>query len=490
MLSFRAKSRNLHSLVLSVVLAAPLHAQLVTPRTVPVFQDEQFSLFPTSRPGLNGLSIALDDTLADPFSNPAKTARLRGLLMVTSPYSHSITQNRGGGRTIPAGIMFGSDQWSGLLYGAMQEIDREGPIWSLPTSERTGSNQYLTATVARHFDNGINVGLGAFHADLSVVDGVDLLYPGSDRIAQSGSLTDVRLGATKTWNPGHVAELVLVRNTTHMRHDVHFTTWTWDPTRQTSVQSQRQDINLDETNIIGAHSTYVLPVGVEGWRIGVLATANRLDHPKIPNYVLQSIPRDPGSTNAFNIGVGAARETGVFTFATEVVLEPMASNTWADMTTNFTRPDGSIIPAGEKTMENHFTFRNGRAAIGGGRRFALDTATGANLTINFGLSARSTTYDLLQTNNMARTLRSQHEHWVEAGPSFGFRMQTRDFDFSYAYRTLCGTGCVEGDQVFVSPVADSGAPSTGGIIAAPNSPLFLSSGRESSHHFIITVPIR
>jgi len=57
---------------------------------------------------------------------------------------------------------------------------------------------------------------------------VDLLYAGSDGIEQSGSVTDVRLGATKEWEKGHVLELVLLRNTTNMRHDVHFTTSVWD----------------------------------------------------------------------------------------------------------------------------------------------------------------------------------------------------------------------------------------------------------------------
>ena len=104
---------RLHATRLAAVLAlalaaAPAPAQLVTPRTVPVFQDEQFEIYPSSRPGFAGVFIALDDTLNDPFVNPAKGTRLRGLTITTAPYSHGISGNRGGGRTLPIGFLAGS----------------------------------------------------------------------------------------------------------------------------------------------------------------------------------------------------------------------------------------------------------------------------------------------------------------------------------------------------------------------------------------------
>ena len=90
--------------LLASLATAPAAAQLVTPRTVPVMQDEQFEIYPSSRPGLAGISIAIDDTLADPFTNPAKATRLKGFTLSTAPYSHSISGNRGGGRTLPIGF--------------------------------------------------------------------------------------------------------------------------------------------------------------------------------------------------------------------------------------------------------------------------------------------------------------------------------------------------------------------------------------------------
>ncbi len=482
--------RPIAAVVIALCASSPAAAQLVTPRTVPVLQDEQFEIYPRSRPGLAGLSIALDDTLGDPFTNPAKATRLRGLMITAAPYSHGISGNRGGGRTLPIGVMASNGEWGGALLGAVQELDRVGPVWNRPTSERTATNEYITALVARRFDSGLSIGASAFHADLGAIDGVDLLYAGSDRIDQEGSVTDLRLGLTKAWTNGHEMEVLLLRNTTDMRHDVHFTTWTWTPGTGTGTSTQRTDVNLDQTNIWGIHSEYTLPVGKEGWRVGVLGTANRLSHPKIPNYVIQNLPRDPGTTNAFNLGLGAARASGPITVGVDVILEPMSSSTYADAATDVVRADGSIIPAGAKTVENEFRFRNSKARLGVGHTWGRDTSSKGEFALDFGLTAYRISYDLRQTNNIARTSRKQHEQWVESGPTLGMRWRTRDIEVSYALRTNCGSdGCDffgSGDAVTVA----APSASSGGIIAAPSAPLFIQGGSERSHHLSISVPIR
>lgn len=478
--------------LLASLATAPATAQLVTPRTVPVMQDEQFEIYPSSRPGLAGISIALDDTLADPFTNPAKATRLRGFTLSTAPYSHSISGNRGGGRTLPIGFLARTGPWALAAVGAMQQLDRAGPTWNRPTSELTATNQYLSASIARRFDAlGLSLGASATHADLAAVDGVDLLYQGSDHIDQSGSLNDFRLGATKEWEPGHVFELMVLRNTTDMRHDVHFNTGVYNPVLRVWTSTAHTDVNLDQTNIWGVHSEYVQPVGSEGWHVGILGSANHLSHPKIPNYVLQNLPRDPGSTNAFNVGVGAARETGTFTLGADVIIEPMSSNTWADAAGITTRPDGTTIPAGDKTVENHFQFHNTKARLGVGHTWGSESGERGTFNLNFGLAMYAISYDLTQTNNITRTSRKQHENWVESGPTFGLRYRTHDIELSYAFRANCGNqGCDAfprgGDIVF----ATQAAASTGGIIAAPSAPLRLQEGGETSHHFTISVPLR
>lgn len=478
-------------LAFSIASATSVSGQLVTPRTVPVHQNAQFQIFPANRGGLGGLSIAFDDTLSDPFVNPAKTTRLRGITMTTAPFSHSISGNRGGGRTLPIGVLGSSGQWAGALLGAIQQLDRAGPIWNRPTSQRTATNQYFMGTLANRIENGLSVGVSAFRGDLSAIDGVDLLYAGSDRIDQSGSVTDLRLGATKEWEPGHVLELMVLRNRTDMRHDVRFTTRVWDQQRRVLTTTERQEVNLDQTNIWGAHTEYTRPIGTEGWRIGALATANRLSHPKIPNYVLQNIPRDPGTTNAFNLGFGAARSTGPFVFGVDVVLEPMSADTWADSETAVTRADGSVIKAGDRTIENHFRFKNSKARLGVGRTWGKDSASKGAVTADFGLAMYAISYDLRQTNNILRTTRNQQENWVESGPTFGLRYRSSDLEISYVFRANCGSGgCdlmpIGGDRVEMT----AASPVSGGIIAAPSSPLFFQGGSETSHHFMISVPIR
>ena len=51
------------------VPAAP--AQVISIRTVPVSQAHQFDLFPSYTLAMGGVSIALRDSLLDPFTNPA-----------------------------------------------------------------------------------------------------------------------------------------------------------------------------------------------------------------------------------------------------------------------------------------------------------------------------------------------------------------------------------------------------------------------------------
>jgi hypothetical protein len=487
-----SSARSTLAAALTSILGAPLAgAQLVTPRTIPVMQDEQFEIYPRSRPGLGPLSIAVDDTLGDPFSNPAKATRLRGFTITSAPFSHGYSQNRGGGRTLPVGILASSGEWAGAVLGAIQELDRVGPVWNRPTSEQTATNQYFTAILARRLAPGLSVGVSAFRADLDLVDGVDLLYAGSDRIDQNGSVTDVRVGATKEWNNGHTMELLVLRNVTDMRHDVRFSTWNWNPVTRIGTTTTREEVNLDQTKIWGAHTEYTLPVGKEGWRVGGLLTANRLSHPKIPNYVIQNIPRDPGNTSSFNVGIGAARTNGAFTFGFDAILEPMTSDTWADSPTDLTRSDGTILKAGQKTIENHFDFHNSKARMGIGHTWGRDTSSSGQFGLDFGLSMYAISYDLAQMNNVSGVRRKQHERWVESGPTFGARYRTRDVEISYTYRSNCGSdGCDFPGWGGVSVQDSAPVASAGGIIAAPSAPLFIQGVSARSHHFSISVPIR
>jgi hypothetical protein len=467
-------------------------AQLVTPKTVPVFQNQQFDILPSATAGMAGVSIALDDSLADPFVNPAKATRLRGGTFFTAPFRHSISDNRGGGRTLPVGGLASFGDWSIGGVFALQQLDRAGPMgFTQVISDRTATNQYLSLSLARRVGNGVSVGASGTFAGLGAVDGVDLLYAGSDHINQSGSSSDVRLGLTKEFAPHKTLEVILLHNQFQMTEDVHFRSWRYDPVLRQSIVTDRTDHNEDLTRIWGAHAEYTQPLGNEGWRIGWLATVNQLSNPKIPNYVLQSIPRDPGSTLAFNAGIGLARVFGGSTFGVDLIHEPMSSTTWADAAHDTAVVGGGIIPAGAKTVENSFRFANTMLRVGFGHEMSVSKDSSSMFGFQFGLGLYSINYRLGQTNNVQKTFREQRESWMEWTPTLGLALRMRSMELRYNYSVSCAVSeCFSfgGDKVTV--VIPPAATSTGGVIAAPSSPLTFNGGTASSHKFWISIPIR
>jgi hypothetical protein len=463
-------------------------AQLVTPKTVPLHQDDQFAIFPSSHPAI-GVSIALDDTLADPFSNPAKATRVRNGAVFASFGSHSLTAGHGGGQTLPVGGLTSVGSWAGGAVFAVQEL-KQGPSFTQAISDRTASNHYVMGTLAKRVSNGLSIGASAYVAALGAVDAVDLLYAGSDRIEQSGTLADFRLGLTKDWAQGRRFDFVVVHNRTSLTQDVHYHTFVrWDTVTHQQVFNDRTDDNLDHTNIWGSHSQFVMPFGEDGFRLGFVATANRLDHPKIPNYQLQSIPRDPGATYAYNVGIGVGRTVGLTTFGIDVIDEPMYSHTWGTAGGDTSVAGFPAVRAGNVTVDNHFDFSNSRIRLGVAQAFPIDTDTSTSWGFELGLDAYSINYHLRQTNYVrGGALRTQDEGWTEWTPSFGLRWRSKALEVRYTYQRTCGPSeCADlgfGDKVTVPPAT------TGGIIAAPSSPLTINGGTASMHRLGVVVPMR
>src|SRR5947207_15603685 len=125
---------------------AAAHGQLITPKTVPIHQDDQFAIFPTARAGMAGVSIALDDALADPFANPAKATNVRVGRVFTAPFSHGISAGHGGGNTLPVGGVASAGPWAIAGVVALQTLNH-GPTSGL--GEPTAANQYGSLAVAR-----------------------------------------------------------------------------------------------------------------------------------------------------------------------------------------------------------------------------------------------------------------------------------------------------------------------------------------------------
>ena len=253
--------------------------------------------------------------------------------------------------------------------------------------------------------------------------------------------------------------------------------------------SERDEHNLDRTNLAGVHAVFLTPKTAGGWRMGYLLTANRLSHPKIPNYQIQNIPRDPGNTNAFNAGFGTSRVFGHSTFGLDVIMEPMRSHTWADAAGDTTDVNGSVIPQGSHTVDNHFRFSNSRINVGFGHELAGSADSSTMVGLQFGLSLRSINYTLDQSNHVMRTERSQDESWTEWTPTFGLRVRTRDLVFTYSVSMTCGPTCFsDNDRTFLSPAA---APVTDvGVLAAPNAPLNFDGGTARRHLVMVSMKLR
>jgi hypothetical protein len=486
------------SLVGLAVAGSAASAQLVTPRTVPVFQNNQFGILPSATASMGGVSIALDDSLADAFVNPAKATRLKGGQLFLAPFSHGISGDRGGGRTFPVGGAGTFGNWSlGGVY-ATQDLRRAGPMrFSNVNSDKMASNQYLSLTAARKLPLGFSLGMSGSWAALGAVDGVDLLYAGSSHITQSGSYADVRLGLTKDFSGDRKLEFVVLNNISEMTHDVLWRTSRWDAAQQRNIVTERTEINDDRTHIWGGHVEYTMPVGTEGWKLGWLATVNQLSHPKIPTFVLvqqQSIPRDPGGTLSANAGVGLSKSANGSTFGIDFIVEPMKSNTWADAAADTAIVGGGTIKKGGKTIENDFRFSNSMLRAG----FAHDWLTSKNdstsiFGLQLGLAVYNIKYTLGQKNNVAKTFREQREAWAEWMPTFGLSYKTRALSVHYNYTKTCvASECVNlgfGDKVTVAGPSSADTFS-GTVITAPLSPLTFSGGTATSHKFWMAIPIR
>jgi hypothetical protein len=472
--------------------------QLISLKTVPIAEGDQFMIFPSRNLAMGGVSIALADSLLDPFVNPATA--IRGSVESPRPASYffgapvffSASRNSGGGRTLPLGGLLRSRAWAAGFTMAVQQIDRVRAetfgMETTPLAERSSYNQYAFGMLTRRFDGaGISVGASGFWAGLDAIDGVDLLYAGSTNIEQSGGVADLRLGLLKEWQGDRSLELLLLHNRVRMTHDVTYVDWRWDMAAQRSIDETRLEHNLDRTNTWGAHVKYDRPVGSQGWRVGGVLTGNVKEHPKIPDYEIMDIPKDPGHSYAYDFGLGVAKIAGPVTFGMDAIVEPAWSNSWAEAEAPTPTSGGGTIPVGGKTIVNDFRFANATVRVGVAREVEL-ASDGRQAGFQLGLSLRSIHYWLDQQDRVANTVRSQEEHWLEWSPTWGASVRFNDLEIGYLGRSLHGTGRpgVRG-PTFATPGAELASSD---FIVAPKGPLTLRSVRVLTHQVSVSVPLR
>src|SRR2546421_9752003 len=123
LLARRGDVRALALSALFLTVGPPTRAQLISIKTVPIAQGDQFDIFPSQHQGMGGVSIALADTLLDPFRNPARGARLAVPRLFASPTFYGVSKGTGGGRTLPFATFAQRGAWYGGLSLAVQGVD-------------------------------------------------------------------------------------------------------------------------------------------------------------------------------------------------------------------------------------------------------------------------------------------------------------------------------------------------------------------------------
>ena len=497
----RSSFRPMAALAVAMVASAlpqAASAQLIALKTVPVAAGDQFLLLPSEKLGMGGVHIAINDTLLDPFVNPAKGHRLAGSQVFAAPTFYSISENAGNARTLPVGAVFGSRKWFGGVSAALQQLQNGEPFFATPVfrdatfdilppdalSRRSATNMYVTVTGGAVLPGDVAIGASVSLADLNAMDGVEHLYAMSADIRQSGHAEDFRIGVTKTFAGDRTLDLVALHNRFAMEHDVGYIEWVLaDSTNWIWERVERTEENFDQTRTWGLHLGYQQPIGTNGWRVGGILTGNRKNHPKIPNYELVNIPRDPGHSTAFDIGVGMAKLSGATSFAFDLIYEPASSETWAAAAADTVSVSGDVILAGEKTVENSFSFSNALASVG--------VAQGIGpVELQLGVQVRAYSYHLDQWDNIQETFRRQDEDWMEWTPSWGIRLRLASLEVRYMGRVTTGTGRpgVAWTPAVAERMNDAGAAND--IVVAPSGPLTLQDATVLTNQISVSLPIR
>lgn len=505
------KLSALGATLIALFVPAVARAQLIGIKTLPLAQGDQFRFFPSANEAMGGVSIAVRDSLLDPFVNPAKGARVRTLHVFGSPTFYSISRNAGGGQTFPVGGLASHGDLFGGAMVAVQQLDPsradaqltappgidlvnvpQSGTFPVAQQTRAKTNRYAFGTLGRRVAGGFSVAGSVMYADLHRLDGVDQLYAGSQSIAQHGGDLDARLGVVRDRESGSSVEALLVHDRIAMTHDVTFAETFYDPNLRTFASRPRQERNLDRTNTWGLHLAWQRPVGDSGWHVGAVATGNLMSHPKLPNYqivdVVRPVPWDPGHSAAYNVGFGVAQHRGPSTFALDVIYEPILSHTWGEAPVDIETLAGRTILAGGKTTESHFTFSNAIARLGFAQDVLLDGVE-SPLHLQGGVSAHAIRYWLRQDDHVLSTSRQQDEHWVEWAPTWGVSTRIAGVDVRYVGRVVHGAGRpgIAINQVFTPLASDVFNGSS--ILAAPTGPLTLTPVNVTTQQLSISVPL-
>jgi hypothetical protein len=484
--------RTLSALACWCAVLSPLvsaHAQIIRVKPLPVAETEQFSFLPTA--GMAGVSIALPDTLQDPFLNPAKGSRA-GKQYFGAPSFFSVSGNSGAGTTFPLGAFLRRGASFAAFAAAIQQIhlpQRAPSFFAIPARDvaplpgadastptpSSQSNNYSFALFGHTVEAWkLSIAGSVLWSGLAAVDGVDQFYVRRDWLRQRGTALDMRLGVVKQTEKRETFEALLLRNSFGHDHDIGFTDRYWDPTLRRPVAVARTEHNGEETDTWGIHLEYERPVFDTAWRAGTLFTANRINHSRIPGYNLLNGFGRGGRSTAYNIGVGVARSVKDFAFGVDAIYEPI--------TTRTSTPD---------SVENRLRFSNAKLRAGVSKSFTM-MDPGSVLRFHLGAELYSVHYVMNQRDLVGDLDRVRRETWLERTKTAGMSFRVPGIEVHYQVRSRTGLGrpgVISNDGIVIEslspPSSSSFAP-----FPQPVPSETLGSVRVTWHQFAISIPRR
>jgi len=459
-----------------LAVAGTVPAQSIPIQTVPIVPADQFDIFPfgvfsAAGSWYGGLALALQQVDASRLGSSSVNTpgNLDTAFRLTGQLAPSVQDLSPGPR--PHG--------NALAFAMIGKV-LPGSGLSVGGSVRWAHGNALAFAMIGKVvpGSGLSVGGSVRWAKLRALDGVDLLYPGSTRVEQSGATVDARLGLLKEWAGDRSLEAVVLHERFRMTHDVTFLDAFWDPGTQQFLQSPRLVHDRDFTKRWGLQVKYERPLTASGWRIGWLATANRISQPDTPNLDLLNIPQDPGHAAGYELGVGVSRTYGPSVFGMDFVYQPIWSTTWAEAGTPAATSGGDT---------SRFHFSNALFRMGVSREVTLGPLT-RTAALQLGLVVRSVHYNLAQRDDVDGTTRHLEESWLEWTPTWGLSLRFPELELRYRGLVTHGTDrlVTPANQFFANPAADLRP----GFFPSPGPSMTLDGVHVVTHQVSVSLPLR
>lgn len=440
-----------------LLLPTTTSSQVINVRTVPLLSSDQFSLAPSIRSGMGGVEIAVDDELQDVFINPAKSRRLRRGFAFSAPLWNtwsfeqdrsslyfgenpgpvlSETEHEAAGSSVlsvPLGQVGRGEKTSfgfAMTYQRLRSQTRHSWQHSPPNSGNLRETHFKATNLPMSFVSGIDVpgtnfalGAGINFVLIRGIDGVNLLYPDNSRLEQKGFLAEYRFGAVGSFTEGDEISLLGLGHTFSVEQEAYYT----------NPPAQVRNKDKNHGWLVRTEYRRVLSENV---RVGLQVTGNWKNHPKIPDYPLSGIPRDPGTTKAFDLGVGLGWKNKTTLIAFDAIYEPIDTKTWVEAENEIRAADGRIISRGGITMRNDYTFSNRILRVG------METELANWLRVRAGSQMKFFKYDYHQEDVIAGTERSvsPQSKWTEVSLTGGATIALGNTELLYTVQMVTGNG--------------------------------------------------